>query len=105
MPDEANPFDGAERLPSTWINGVLVSPGSPVRLHPSGPADILDLALRGRSAAVESIEVDFEGRVFVSVTLDDDPGRELGRIGQPGHRFYYRADEIEPLGPSERTPR
>jgi hypothetical protein len=105
MPVETNPFDGLERLPSTWINGVQVAPGSLVRLHPSGRADILDLALRGRSAAVESIEVDFEGRVFVAVTLDDDPGRDLGRLGQPGHRFYYRADEVEPLDRSERTPR
>jgi len=95
--------DGNERIRSTWIRGVLVQAGSSVRLQPSGRADILDLALHGKSAAVESIEVDFDGRVYVAVVLDDDPGRELGLLGQPGHRFFYRAEEIEPLGGDERT--
>ena len=95
-------FGGNERIQSAWIKGVLVQAGSPVRLHPSGRADILDLALRGKAAAVDSIEVDYEGRVYVAVVLDDDPGRELGLLGQPGHRFFYRAEEIEPLGGDER---
>jgi len=95
-------FGGNERIQSAWIQGVLVKAGSSVRIHPSGRADILDLALRGRAAAVDSIEVDYEGRVYVAVVLDDDPGRELGFQGQPGHRFFYRAEEIEPLGGEER---
>lgn len=104
MRPDANPFEGSERLQSAWIKGVLVQPGSPVRLHPVGRADILDLALRGKSAAVDSIEVDFEGRVFVAVVLDDGPGREWGHLGQLGHRFFYRAEEIEPLGGTQGRP-
>jgi hypothetical protein len=95
-------FEGSERIQNTWIQGVLVQAGSAVRLRPSGRADILDLALHGKSAAVASIEVDVEGRVYVAVVLDDDPGRELGLLGQPGHRFFYRAEEIEPLSGDER---
>lgn len=102
MRPEGSPFDGSERIQSAWIKGVLVQAGSSVRLHPAGRADILDLALRGKSAAVESLQVDFEGRVYVAVILDDDPGQELGLLGYPGHRFFYRAEEIEPLGGEER---
>ncbi len=49
------------------------------------------------TATVASIEEDFEGRVFVTVTLDDDPGADLGAQGLPGHRFFFRPDEVEPL--------
>jgi hydrogenase maturation protease len=32
---------------------------------------------------------------------DDDPGRDIGMMRQPGHRFFYFPEEIEPLGPDE----
>ena len=72
-------------------------PGSRVRLRPVGRADAFDLVLAGREATIDSIERDFEGRVFVAVTIDDDPGRDLGLVGQPGHRFFFRSEEVEPL--------
>ncbi len=25
------------------------------------------------------------------------PGRDLGAQGKPGHRFFYRPEEVEPL--------
>ena len=50
---------------------------------------------------MDRLEVDAEGRIFVAVVVQDDPGRELGRLGQPGHRFFYRLEEIEPLGTGE----
>ena len=102
MENELGPLGDRKQIQSLRIRGVLVQPGSPVRLHPTGRADILDLALGGKSASVESIEVDFEGRIHVAVILDDDPGRDLGRLGQPGHRFFYRPEEIEPLAGSAR---
>ena len=49
------------------------------------------------TATVESIEQDFEGRLFLAVTVDDDPGKDLGALGQPGHRFFFQPDEVEPL--------
>jgi hypothetical protein len=33
----------------------------------------------------------------VAVVVADDPGKDFGLLRQPGHRFFYRADEIEPL--------
>ncbi|HEX2163952.1 MAG TPA: hypothetical protein VHM02_08385, partial [Thermoanaerobaculia bacterium] len=74
-----------------------VGPGDRVRLRPSGRADVFDLALAGRTAEVVSIERDFEDRVYVTVTVDDDPGSDLGAQGMPGHRFFFRPDEVEPL--------
>jgi len=37
------------------------------------------------------------------VTVDDDPGADLGALGLPGHRFFFFADEVERLG-EEGTP-
>ena len=28
--------------------------------------------------------------------MDDDPGRDLGLLRQPGHRFFFDVEEIEP---------
>jgi len=68
-----------------------------VRLQPRGGADAFDFLLAGRIATVESVEVDFEDVRHVAVTLDDDPGRDFGRAGLPGHRFFFRPDELELL--------
>jgi hypothetical protein len=73
-----------------------LKPGDPVILRPKRRADILDLALAGRRATVCSVERDFEDRVHVCVTVDDDPGRDLGLAGKPGHRFFFDLDEVEP---------
>jgi hydrogenase maturation protease len=74
-----------------------VKPGDRVRLRPAAGGDIFDLALTGRVARVEAIEHDFEGRCHIGVTIDDDPGHELGRRRQPGHHFFFSPEEIEPL--------
>jgi hypothetical protein len=56
------------------------------------------LVLKNKIAIVEAIERDFEDRVHVAVTLLDDPGRDLGAAGFPGHRFYFSQEELEPIG-------
>jgi hypothetical protein len=33
--------------------------------------------------------------VQCAVTIDDDPGADLGIEGLPGHRFFFRPDELE----------
>ncbi len=71
--------------------------GARVRLRPKSRADIFDLSLAGRVATVRAIEKDFEDRVHLSVTVDDDPGADLGALGLPGHRFFFFVDEVEPL--------
>lgn len=86
------------------VAGTPVGPGSRVRLRPRSQADIVDLALDGRVAIVESLEQDDEGAVHVAVTLADDPGRDLGDARMPGHRFFYSVEEIEPLGEPDEPP-
>jgi hypothetical protein len=72
-----------------------MKPGDRVLVRPQGRADVLDLALDGKSASILSVEQDFEGRVFYTLALDDDPGQDLGIEGKPGHRFFFRRDELE----------
>jgi hypothetical protein len=86
---------------SVRVLGVELQRGSRVRLWPRGRADIFDMALEAKTAVVEAIEQDFEGRVFLAVTVDDDPGRDLGELRQIGHRFFFRPEEVEPLAARE----
>jgi hypothetical protein len=79
------------------IAGVLYRVGDRVRLWPLEGADIMDLALQGKAAVIAALEEDLEGRIHVAVTVDDDPGRDLGAAGKPGHRFFFRPEEVEPL--------
>ena len=69
--------------------------GDRVRLHPRKKADIFDIALDGKIAIVESVERDFEDKVHLAVTVEDDPGREFGVARQIGHRFFFGPEEVE----------
>jgi hypothetical protein len=57
----------------------------------------MDVALAGRIAIIESIEQDYESKIHIAVVIDDDPGKDLGILRQPGHRFFFRLEEIESL--------
>jgi hypothetical protein len=87
------------KLECVRIDASELRPGDRVRLRPLGRADILDMALDGRTATIDAIEQDFDDRVYLAVLVDDDPGRDLGALRQPGHRFFFGIDEIEPLDP------
>jgi hydrogenase maturation protease len=86
------------------IEGIAVNVGDRVRLRPREGGDILDIALRGQIAIVESIEEDYEGAQHICVVIEDDPGRDLGMMRQPGHRFFFTPAEIEPLPQAPETP-
>ena len=86
------------------IDGIAVKVGDRVRLRPKEGGDILDIALRGQIAIIESIEEDYEGAQHICVVIEDDPGRDLGMMRQPGHRFFFTPAEIEPLPPDQQTP-
>jgi hydrogenase maturation protease len=83
------------------ISGVEVKIGSRVRLRPRKGGDVMDIALAGQIATIECIEQDYEGKQHFCVVLDDDPGKDMGLLRQPGHRFFFGADEVEPLAPDE----
>jgi hydrogenase maturation protease len=89
---------------SVEIRGVLLRRGDRVRLRPRVGGDVFDLALDGKTAAIESIEQDYEGHVHVCVVVDDDPGRDIGLMRQPGHRFFFSTSEVEPLALGEEMP-
>ncbi|MGA2427756.1 MAG: hydrogenase maturation protease [Candidatus Acidiferrum sp.] len=89
---------------SVEIRGIQVRRGDRVRLRPRAGGDVFDLALDGKVAAVESIEQDYEGKLHVCVVVDDDPGRDIGLMRQPGHRFFFAPEEVEPFVKSEEAP-
>jgi hydrogenase maturation protease len=84
---------------------VEAKKGDLVRLRPRKGGDIFDLALAGQIAIIESIEQDYEGKVHLAVVLDDDPGKDLGVLRQPGHRFFFATEEVEPIDPQEAAAR
>lgn len=85
------------KLECVHIGAAEVRAGDHVRLRPRGRADIMDMVLVDKTATVEAIEQDYEGRVYLAVTVDEDPGKDLGMLRQPGHRFFFQVDEVEPL--------
>ena len=82
-------------LLSVAVNGVDVQRGDRVRLRPCKTGDIMDVVLAGKVAIIESIEQDYEGNVQLAVVMEDDPGKDLGMLRQPGHRFFYGPEEVE----------
>lgn len=93
-----------DRVPLENISvfGIEIKPGSQVRLRPRAGGDIFDLALAGKIATIESIEQDYENNVHLAVVIDDDPGKDMGMLRQPGHRFFFSIEEIEPVSSVER---
>lgn len=102
-------MDQFAALDSIRAGGAVFRRGDRVRLHPGrargNGADIFDLALVGKAAVIAAIERDFENRVHVAVTVEDDPGRDLGDAALPAHRFYFAPEELEPLGRREASGR
>lgn len=98
-------FPGEDYPPpqTVLVAGKEVKPGDRVLLHPRARADAFDMLLDGKTARVEVIQQDFENRVYLVVTVDDDPGREQWdeRV-LPGHRFFFFPEEVELLEDGER---
>ena len=89
-----DPFAARPQRESVRWGGATLRIGDRVRLEPRAGADALDLMLRGRTATIESIEQDYEDVVYLAVTIDDDPGADLGMLRLPGHRFFFTLDDI-----------
>ena len=89
--------EGRPTLESLVVEGVELKKGSRVLLRPHPGGDIIDLALAGKVAFIEGIEQDYEDRIHLAVTLEDDPGRDLGEDRVIGHRFFFSPEEVIPL--------
>ncbi len=90
--------EGRPELQSVVVGGVELGKGSRVMLWPRPGGDVMDLALSGKVAFIEAIEQDYEDRIYLAVTLEDDPGRDLGEDRSTlGHRFFFSPEEVVPL--------
>jgi hypothetical protein len=96
-----NESDEQRRLDRIAVGDGELKIGDRVRLRPLARADIFDMALDGKVASIVSIELDYEDRVHLAVTVDEDPGNDFGLTGQPGHRFFFGVDEVETIGVQE----
>lgn len=84
-------------LETATVGGIELRTGDRVRLKPRKGGDIFDIALAGQVAIVEAIEQDYENKIHLAVVLENDPGRDMGMLRQPGHRFFFAPDEVEIL--------
>ena len=101
--DQHRMFRTPARDVHVHVFGVELRAGDRVRLWPQKKADIMDMALEGKVALIEAIEQDFEDNIQLAVVLDDDPGRDLGMMRQPGHRFFFSPHEVEPWKEAEKA--
>jgi hydrogenase maturation protease len=100
---EWNLLEAKSPLETLRIGEADVKVGNRVRLRPGKRADIFDMALAGKTAVIESIEQDYEGKFHICVVADDDPGRDIGMMRQPGHRFFFFPEEVEAICLGEPT--
>jgi hydrogenase maturation protease len=103
-------MDGWEQLrapaPKTvTVAGLEIGRGSRVVLRPRAGGDVLDRAVAGKLGVIEGVHQDMEGGIQLSVVVEDDPGRDLGEKRQPGHRFFFSPEEVEPLAGEARARR
>ena len=82
-------------IDAVLVNGVRVSRGSRVRLHPSRRADAQDLFFADKIARVTSVHETVDGDQHVGVVIEDDPAADLHEWY--GRYLYFAPDEVEPF--------
>jgi hypothetical protein len=85
--------DDARGEEQARIGDAIVRRGDHVRLRPEVGRHAQDHLLTGRTATVERIYVDYDDRVHLCVTVDDDPGQQLMR--DIGRYLYFKTNEVE----------
>jgi hypothetical protein len=89
-PGLTDPRAGEE---AALLDGVNFRRGGKVVIRPAPGADLHARMLEGRTATVERIFTDYDGRTHLGVTVDDDPGQDLMR--ETGRYLYFFAPELE----------
>jgi hypothetical protein len=92
FPGGADDVPGEERA---TVDGVTFERGATLVLRPGTDRDVYDRMLDGRRATVERIYIGYDDRVYLGVTVDDDPGQELMR--ETGRYLFFFANEVEAL--------
>jgi hypothetical protein len=67
--------------------------GGKVLVRPGPEADLHARMLDGRTATIERIFTDYDGKTHLGLTIDDDPGQDLMR--ETGRYVYFFAHELE----------
>jgi hypothetical protein len=92
FPGGADDVPGEERA---TVDGVTFERGATLVLRPGTDRDVYDRMLDGRRATLERIYIGYDDRVYLGVTVDDDPGQELMR--ETGRYLFFFANEVEAL--------
>jgi len=79
------------------VDGVTFRRGGHVRILPNPAADLHARLLEGRTATIERIFVDYDGKTHLGVTVDGDPGQELMR--ETNRLLFFFAPEVEVVEP------
>jgi hypothetical protein len=79
------------------VEGQTFRRGGKVVIRPGADADVHARMLDGRTATIERIFTDYDGRAHLGLTIDDDPGQELMR--ETGRYLYFFAPELEVVEP------
>jgi hypothetical protein len=93
-PGLADPRAGDSALD---VDGQTFRRGAKVIIRPAPDADIQARMLDGRTATIERIFTDYDGKAHLGLTIDDDPGQELMR--ETGRYLYFFAPELEVVNP------
>ncbi len=89
VPRGADDNPGEERA---TVDGVTFERGATIMLRPGTDRDPYDRMLDGRTATLERIYVGYDDRVYLAVTVDDDPGQELMR--ETGRYLFFFPNEV-----------
>lgn len=96
LPERLAGMPGLPRLEGeeeATADGVTYRRGDTVRIAVDAQGDPYDGMLAGRTATVERILWDVEGKLYLGVTVDDDPGQELMR--DTGRHHFFFVGELE----------
>ena len=85
--------DGIQGEEQAEVSGTSVRRGDKVVLRPGRDGDVFDKILDGRTATVERIYQGYDDRIYLGVTVDDDPGQDLLR--ETGRYLFFFGDEVE----------
>ncbi|MEP7010924.1 MAG: hypothetical protein ABJC13_11425 [Acidobacteriota bacterium] len=77
------------------VEGVVYLRGGKVILRPGEKGNPHDKMLHGRIATLERIFIGYDDRVYLGITVDDDPGQDLLR--ESGRYLYFFVHEVEVL--------
>jgi hypothetical protein len=75
------------------VDGRVFRRGAKVVLRLGRDGDPHDALLDGRLATIERIYEDYDGRVHLGVTVDDDPGSDVMRAS--GRFTFFKPEEVE----------